>query len=56
MLQIDARGCLIDILPALSLRADEFFQNVFFKNAQLLHPLLQGILLFRPDRCFSHDL
>src|ERR1051325_6384930 len=50
MLQIYARGCLIYVLSAMTARTDEFLRNIFFTNAELLHPLRQRGFFF-----FTHS-
>ena len=46
VLQIDTARSFVDFLAALAAGADEFFEDIFFKDAQAFHPLAQGILFF----------
>lgn len=56
MLQINTRLDFVDVLPALPLRPDEFFNEIAIADAQLLHLLLEGIFFFGADAEESHDM
>ena len=54
MLEVDAGRDLVDVLAAVASRADEFFDDVRLADAELLHPLREGLLFVGPDAEYGH--
>ena len=54
MLEVDAGRDLVDVLAAVAARADEFLDDVLFADAELLHPLRQGLLFIGADAEYRH--
>jgi len=54
--QIDAGRNFIDVLPALSLGADKFLDEVAFPNVEALHLAAQGLFFFGAQSKAQHGV